>query len=380
MNAALSGPASVEPGRERGGSPDGLDRWWLRAAELSALAPRALTAPQAAYRLGDATLEIAADDPEVLESLQQLYSECAIETGEVPAALRVRCSLDALDGLGLTLVRFEGAEGLDLAELALPLVQPRPDESHRVIALGASGWRALVGVAPDAVPVLAARGSCLLAETARLPAFFFRDYLLGAALSVQRHVLFVHAASVAVHGRGALIVGRAGGGKTTLSLALAARGHGLLGDDMAALRTESRELLPFRRTVHIRSGLRDALVDEAIRRGRVAETERAGARRLCAEPRGLFPDAPAQPVRLRAAFFLRRFSRAPSLEPFVPSLDRIAALKTLPVRWSWGIAPGGRLLRFLRIIRLLSEVPCWQLDVGRPAETASLMEAALEDL
>jgi hypothetical protein len=190
----------------------------------------------------------------------------------------------------------------------------------------------------------------------------------------------VHAASVSVNGCGALIVGRAGGGKTTLSLALAARGHGLLGDDMAAVRTQSRELLPFRRTVHIRSGLRDALVEEAIRRGTVAETSRGGARRLCAEPRGLFPDAPAHPVRLGAAFFLRRFSRAPSLEPFVPSLDRIAALKTLPVRWSWGISAGGRLLRFLVVIRLLSGVRCWYLDVGRPAETARLMEAALEDL
>ena len=360
----------------------GLDRWWLRAAELSeqaALSPtRSLH--RAAYRLGDAILQLEADQPSVPDAVRQLYSECAVDADSGARRRGVGCVLRSLDGSGITVARLEGVEDLDLATLASPLLQPQPDKYYSIAASPTPGWRVFRAHAQDAVPVLAVGDGCVVADESRLPPFFFRDYVVAATLSVQRSVLFLHAASVSMGGSGVLLSGRAGGGKTTLSLALAARGHGFLGDDMAAIRMESRELLPLRRTVHIRSGLRDGLVDHAIRNGAVEQELRPdGARRLCAEPRGLFPDAPSDPVLLGGAFFLRRFSKTPSLEPFTPSLKEMPALKTLPIRWSWGISPGGRLIRFLTIIRLLSRVRCWHLDVGRPAETARLIETTLED-
>jgi len=87
----------------------------------------------------------------------------------------------------------------------------------------------------------------------------------------------------------------------------------------AALRTATAELLPFRRTLHIRSGLRGQQVEDAIAGADLeAQTLPGGHRRLLAEPAHLFPAAPAGPVPLRAAFFLRGFAKQPGLEPHRP--------------------------------------------------------------
>ena len=57
----------------------------------------------------------------------------------------------------------------------------------------------------------------------------------------RRGVFGVHAAGVALHGRGIALAGTSGSGKTTLALALALAGFDLLGDDMLFLRAESGE-------------------------------------------------------------------------------------------------------------------------------------------
>lgn len=66
-----------------------------------------------------------------------------------------------------------------------------------------------------------------------------RRLLLGPALAVllhQRRRLVLHASGVAVGGRAVAFVGDSGHGKSTLAAALYARGHGILADDIAAVR------------------------------------------------------------------------------------------------------------------------------------------------
>ncbi|MEO5937007.1 MAG: hypothetical protein ABIP81_07320, partial [Terriglobales bacterium] len=70
---------------------------------------------------------------------------------------------------------------------------------------------------------------------------------VNEVLRIQKHMLFFHAATVAVGGRGVMLVGDKGMGKTTLSLALAARGGDFLGDEYAAVDTRTLHLVPFRR-------------------------------------------------------------------------------------------------------------------------------------
>ena len=133
--------------------------------------------------------------------------------------------------------------------------------------------------------------------------------------------------------------------------------------------------------MHIRRGLRAAWVDEALRdRQVVVETLPDASQRALVEARDLFPTPPSSASALRAAFFLRGFRKRPGCERFVPSLERMAPLRELPVRLQWGITPVRRLLRYAQTVECLGRVPCFFLDVGRPEETADLIEMTMEEL
>jgi hypothetical protein len=313
-----------------------------------------------------------------------------MRAADEPAPLRVRCTLRAVGGSrlnaipSLTVTTFEFPGALDLVSVALGVLQVRQNAYYAAAGSTATGWRYVTTVERPSQVVLAVNGHRALIDLAPLWPSFLRDLLVATTLSSQRNILFLHAASVAVHGRGALLFGWGGAGKTTLALALAARGHGFLGDDYASIRTDDLTLLPFRRNVHIRPGPRAQGVEEALRSGRY-ETEvfPDGLRRLSAAAGDLFPEAPAPPTRLAAGFFLRRFAPEPRTTPFEPSLAHLDSLKSLatsgPIRAAWGISPGRRLLAFLRVIDILAKISCYSLEVGRPEATAAHLERTLED-
>src|SRR5262249_14154186 len=155
---------------------------------------------------------------------------------------------------GLAHLAVDG-DGVGLAMVARGLLEPRPGDQVREQP-AADGWQLLSRIDDPAFPLVGVRAQQCVCDTGRLPPTFLRGLLVGSALAAQSSVLFLHAASVVVRGRGVLLAGRGGAGKTTLALALAARGHPLLGDDIAALRRRPPELLPLRRTLHVRNGLR----------------------------------------------------------------------------------------------------------------------------
>lgn len=357
--------------------------WWLRAPELFERIQnrRASARWRGAYHLGDAILEIDCDDRSVAEGLRELFGECAVADAQAGASTpRVRCTLRTQPEAELVAVELAAREPLDGVEIVCSLLEPRPLAHCFVRPSPLEGWR-LVGRKGRSEPLAAIAPRRALVRTLELRSHFFRDFAASAALRSQSGVLFLHGASVRVGGAGVFLSGRAGSGKTTLALTLASRGHGLLGDDLAALRQDSLELLPFRRTLHIRRGPRGALVEKALRERRVEmESLPDSTPRAVVEARALFPAEPASPSVLRAAFFLRGFRKRPAVERFVPSLAQMETLRHLPVRLQWGIQPARRLLRFAQAARGLARVPCYHLEVGRPEETADLIEKTVEDL
>ena len=357
-----------------------LGAWWRQADALVAQAPwERADLTRAAYRFGEATLELETDVASVVRGLDAFFSECSISGRDGATVPRVRFSLRAVPATELVAARIDAPVAFDLMAIGRSLLEPRPGANCFEHSAASSGWRCIGRLPASSSPLLAVKGRTCLFRTSELPQFFLRDFALGAALTIQKDTVFLHAASLSLGAGGALLAGRGGSGKTTLALALASRGHGLLGDDMAALRLDTLELLPFRRTLRIRRGLRAREVDRALQDAARNLTRLEGAApRVLAEPRQLFPASCDRPAVLRAAFFLRGFRRQPGIERFVPSLGKLDALQALPIRLQWGVAPGRRLLRFARVLEALARIPNYFLDVGRPEETAALVERTLE--
>jgi hypothetical protein len=184
-------------------------------------------------------------------------------------------------------------------------------------------------------------------------------------------MLFFHAASVAVGDAGALFVGAKGSGKTTLSMALAARGAVFLGDEIAGVRPQTWELLPVRRAVSVRPGPKSLQVEELLRR-RDYPLEKLpdGSVRLRAEAGQLFPVAGERAYPLRLIFFLRQFEDRPCAEQFQPGSVDMRLLTPLPCSL-WGGPPSRRIMQ---VAGLLSKIKCHYLYPGQADETAALVE------
>jgi hypothetical protein len=214
--------------------------------------------------------------------------------------------------------------------------------------------------------------------------YFPVEYLVNATLTVQPELVAMHAASLRIGNAGLLLAGLSHSGKTTTALHLAARGHTLLGDEAALIRLGANEILPFRRTVHLRSGPRTPELLAVL--GRLAGRHESpvdgeGIRPLRIS--ALFPGSSACPVSLRAVFFLGGFAVHPSLRPFRPTLhdlDTFGALAGNEIATLWGLTPARRALRVLALRQLLARLPCWLLQVGTPLETAELIERTMEGL
>jgi len=203
---------------------------------------------------------------------------------------------------------------------------------------------------------------------------FAANCAINVAVALQPQVAFFHAASVTVAGRGILISGAKGRGKSTLSLALGGRGHTLLGEEMAAIRMGSREILPMRRAASIRDGIRSPAVDARLAQVEgVIETYPDGSPRLRVRISDLFPQSAPEIAPLSAIFFLRSFSREPAAERFAPSFADTGLLQPLGGEWQSAA-------RRFRLLQLLTTTPCFHLDAADPDATAASIEQLLEAL
>lgn len=351
--------------------------WWDRAPDLL---ERALQRPNdrfgsSRYQFGYGRLELNSDDGPLNLRFRQIYPEGIVDTegvGDDP--LRVRCTVRSLDQPNVAVIAFEDPEELDAVEFSRALF---PDRNYVAGPPAASGWQTISLSESPLEPLIAMKGSYAIVDRRQVWQPFIANLGVNRVLRLQRDVMFFHAASARIAESGIMLVGSKGSGKTTTSLTLASRGHGFLGDEVAAVRVDTRELLPFRRAASIRTGMRTLRLTQRLADGDFpAETFPDGSARILANVADLFPEAIASPAVLDSVFFLRGFSPRPTVEQFSFGLEHFPMLTPLGC-CMWGVPMG---LRMLQISRMLSEVRCYYLDPGAPDDTAGLLERIVKGL
>ncbi|HUP94283.1 MAG TPA: hypothetical protein VM164_05200 [Burkholderiales bacterium] len=359
--------------------------WWLASRQLNAAIERdAATSTSVYYRFGDAILELASDDPALLETFDALYGECVVSRPAGPDEPRVRCTVLRGIDRGPIVVTFLRGAPPEPAAGALSLFQPTGIvPPYSVYDSPIPGWR-LAGSSTR--PVVAVNGGHVLVDSQLTRPDFLVEYLVTATLAAQPELLVAHAAALRIDDAGVLLAGPSHSGKTTLSLHLAARGHGFYTDDAATIRLATTEVVPLRQAVRVRPAPRApevAAALEALGKSRPQAIGRDADGSMLVHVGDLFPGAFPAPTRLRAAFFLNGFAERPALSRFQFTLQKLGEFDTLGSMdmafRCWGFDHARRAIRLLALRQVLAQLPCWLLTVGTPGDTARLVEHTLEE-
>jgi hypothetical protein len=318
---------------------------------------------RAVYRLGEATLELETDDESLASRFSDIYEDC--RDGSTPA-LRVAIATHPSEPWVLLTAdaTFNG-----IAEFISFVFQDRR------ISAGPTedGWTLLLR---DGAPFAATDDrSTLIFERGEGWQSFAGNVAVNLLMRLQPGVLFFHAATCSIGGSAVMITGNKRSGKTTTALTLASRGHALLGDEVAAIRTDSWEALPFRRALSVRDGIRGSEVTRALAAAeRTTEIFPDGEPRIRVHAAELFDAIPA-PAPLRAAFFTRSFADKPQIEPIPRSIGALRLLQPLGCTlWN---NDGNR--STVQLLRFFERTNCYYLDPGDPDETAAAIERCLEE-
>ncbi|GAB3778024.1 hypothetical protein GCM10028796_57870 [Ramlibacter monticola] len=332
------------------------------------------------FRLGDLSLQLASEPQSFLDAFRAQWGDCTV--AEPPPGLpRLHCSARLLAGSSRLLLSFAGCELPDLLDAsATPVRMLRHLARYADQSGPAPGWRMLADRNDGSRILAAAHRDRLVVDLDEAPPDFAIDALIAVVQSAQPGLLFLHAASFGVAGAGALLIGAAQAGKSTTALALGARGHAVLGDDMAAIRAGSSELLPFRRTLRLRPG--PSVASLAARLGTVPHAfavDPGGTMRTLVRAGALFATPACRPLPLRFAFVLDGFSTQPCLTPFRPDISSVEPLRGIVSESvpDWGRSPGRDLMKFLTIVDVLSKLSCHRLRLGTPEASASAIETLM---
>jgi hypothetical protein len=181
-----------------------------------------------------------------------------------------------------------------------------------------------------------------------------------------------HGAAVRIGKSAVVLVADSGAGKTTLALALLARGASFYSDEFVFVRRHDRLVWGYPRTLFVRRGTLALVADERLN----ALCTPADARLTSGGPVWDFvdvaaafgPDVLAEPAPLGAIVLLTRPDepREPALEPIPATL---AALDISP-RLNRGETGFGRVTD---LAETLSGTPAYRLTLGAPAPTAALL-------
>ena len=347
----------------------------MSVAEVE-VSPQSLHGPLR-LRLAEITFEVVSDDAAFLEELEGRYADCA--TADAGADGAIRCTVRRTGGF----LEFEFSGVDDPLDAALtPFRVVRSLRAKLLADCPHPGWRAYArGGDPGDILIAGDRTRILL----RLDDFTREraaECLIAVALRAQPDIMFLHAGSVAIDGRGALLVGPSMGGKSSTVLALAARGHGFLGDDLAAIRWRTGELLPFPKSAGLRAGRIAGQIEARARAFRsIPGTGLDGVPRRYARVADMFPGCSTGPVPLECVFVLDGFAARSEISEYRPSLQDVMRLKSVVSESAagWGDSAGGDLMRFLRITDLFQRGRCYLLKLGSLDESATLIERAMRN-
>jgi hypothetical protein len=351
---------------------------WLE--HLQALAPRGPDAARrtsAWFRIADLCLEIVAPGDGFVAEFESRYRDFAIARPRHDE-VGLRCEVDRLADGSLLCLSFSGADLPDpLASAGSPLRMLRHLGRYTMADGPADGWRMFIDRAGEGRMLIAGDARRLVIDLGAAPPEFALDCIVGVAQLAQPDLLFLHAASFGIGGAGALLVGGGRAGKSTTALALAARGHRFLGDDVAAVRRPTRELVPFPKAMSLRPG---PYVDSFA--ARLRGTRHAsvigpdGVARTLVHAGDLFPAAAGPALPLRFVFVLDGFAAEPRLTRFRPAIGDTRRLKaavseSIP---DWGLSPGRDLMKFLGIVSLFDGLDCHLLELGGPQASVAAIE------
>ncbi|MEA2569319.1 MAG: HPr Serine kinase C-terminal domain [Acidobacteriota bacterium] len=316
------------------------------------------------FTLLNVVLELRTDDAAFAEEFASVFGGRQPEDfGNLPRAiLGATLTPPSSNAWGeLTITSDTPIDGaaflLGFSSATIPLRSAEPSDPEWVsLALG-----------DDPEPVFAFRdGVCRFRAVPRWRRIL-AHYLFLRMLVLRQEALFFHAASVGIGGRGVLLIGPKGTGKSTLSLGLAARGHAFLGDETAAYVPSTRTLLPFRRPAGVKPGPRSEAVAQSIDRVRPVADE-DGMLRVDAAT--LFELAPVSPLPLNGVVFLQGFGDEAHIESVQAGRDELSQMQ--PMATTLSAAPPAA--RVFEMIRLLGSVRCYRMTSGNPDKTIEILE------
>lgn len=181
-------------------------------------------------------------------------------------------------------------------------------------------------------------------------------------------LLFFHAASIGIGGRAFLLIGPKGRGKTSVSLALASRGHSFLGDETAIVEPATMLVHPFHRPVGIKRGPCASRVAEAL-----ADAQFPAEGILRTPIVNLLSIEESSPLPLGGVFFLQSFEETTRIEPVTAGRDELSQMQPLASSFAAGTAAQ----RVFAMVRLLGSTRCYKLWPSQPDSTAIDLEKAL---
>jgi len=331
--------------------------------------------PARCFRFGRRVASVATDNAGFRHRFLEFFRDCLELTHDASPPC---------DTIGMRLSDF-GREDAVLAEIcghdyALdPSVIEGLLTQTRLVAAGDRlhpQWRVFAYANEPSCPVLASRPGRIVISK-RMPwQMLAAHYFLYHVMRSQQDMVFLHGASVAIGKRGVFLGGAKGAGKSTVSLALAARGHGFLGDEVAAIHAQTGVLMPFRRAVSMRAGPQARAVSEYVSSRRPAhETLPDGTVRIRMSMSEIFPQAAPREVPLTDAILFCGFAASPRIERFSLSRRDMGLLGTLPATTA---APGAA-SKLLDLINVFSRTRCYKVVVGgTPDEMADVVERIVE--
>lgn len=327
------------------------------------------------FQFGAQTAGIDSDCAEFSERFSLNFRECMVTSTSSNRFSQPLMEVFACAGHGAIKARLTGLGGKSDAGLFLTLFPELVFEPPA--SVDASGWLQLKSqLLPSVGFAVRSRAEWLEVDRALPWQALLGHFFVHCVMAMQPRLLFLHAASLGIGDKGILLCGDKGAGKSTLSLALAARGHSFLGDETAAVDARSRQLLPFRRRASMRVGPQASAVSAYLAQHPLEqEVLPDGSVRTRVLVSEMFQGATARPLKLVAAFFLGRRTSDPRIQPVDFAVKDLASVSPLAATMT-AISPLERAMTFLK---LFNSVQCFGLNPGgTPDQTADLIEQAME--